>query len=125
MTQKPSFIAPPTPPFSRAPRRHLQGSTNRPDHLPARAALARALLGHVVLAIAAVGQRHVYTWTVIRRALDPAFQSHVALLGPFTVVVVALDVAGRPLLPGTLIDCAPERIEAEMAVEIVFQPLDD
>ncbi len=65
--------------------------------------------------------RHVYTWTVIRRALDPAFQARV----PFTVAVVAVDVEGRPLLPGTMRDCAPEAIEAEMAMEIAFEPYDE
>ncbi len=67
------------------------------------------------------GRGHVYTWTVIRRALDPAFQARV----PFTVAVVAVDVEGRPLLPGTMRDCAPEAIEAEMAMEIAFEPYDE
>ncbi len=67
------------------------------------------------------GRGHVYTWTVIRRALDPAFQARV----PFTVAVVALDVAGRPLLPGTMLDCAPEDLRADMAVDIAFEPYDD
>ena len=44
---------------------------------------------------------------------------------PFTVAVAAIDVTGKPLLPGTMIGCAPEAMRAEMAVEIEFEPYDD
>ena len=67
------------------------------------------------------GRGTVYTWTVIRRALDPVWAARV----PFTVVVVAVDVPGRPLIPGTLLDCAPDAVTAEMPVEIFFQDLND
>lgn len=67
------------------------------------------------------GRGKVYTWTVIRKAADPAWKDDL----PYTVVVVELDEQEGLLMPGNLLHCDPEDIQAGMPVEVVFVDVSD
>lgn len=61
------------------------------------------------------GSGRVYTWTVVHRAMHPAFAADV----PYAVVVVALDEG--PRIVSRLVDCPPEELAMDMPVEVVFE----
>jgi len=61
------------------------------------------------------GTGRVFSWTVVHRAMHPAFVDDV----PYAVVVVALDEG--PRIVSRLVDCPPEQLEMEMPVEVVFE----
>jgi uncharacterized OB-fold protein len=63
----------------------------------------------------------VYSWIVVRRAVDEAWAGDV----PFAVVVVRLDVPGEPLLTGTLTGCPLDAIEAGMEVRAEFEAVNE
>ena len=60
------------------------------------------------------GRGTVFTWTVIARALHPAFQSDT----PYAPVVVELDEGVRLL--SQIVDCPPDQLQIGMPVEVVF-----
>jgi uncharacterized OB-fold protein len=64
------------------------------------------------------GTGRVYTWTVVHRAMHPAFMDAV----PYAVVVVELDEG--PRLVSGIVDCPPEELVMEMPVEVVFEHSD-
>lgn len=57
----------------------------------------------------------VYTWTVVERALHPAFMNAT----PLAPVVVEMAEGVRLL--STMIDCAPQELSIGMPVEVVFE----
>ena len=65
------------------------------------------------------GKGHVYTYTVMHRAPHPAFAEDV----PFIIGVVELDEG--PRLPVNIVQCSPEEIAVDMAVEVVFEDIND
>ncbi len=64
------------------------------------------------------GTGRVYSWTVVHRAMHPAFAADV----PYVVVVVALDEG--PRIVSQLVDCPLEELAMEMPVEVVFERRD-
>ena len=68
---------------------------------------------------ASSGRGHVFTWTVIARALHPAFAEEV----PLAAVVVELEEGVRLL--SHVIDTPPDQLEMEMPVEVVFEKVND
>jgi len=63
------------------------------------------------------GRGTVFTWTVVTRALHPAFADSV----PYAPTVVELEEGVRLL--SQVIDCAPAELEIGMPVEVVFRPV--
>jgi len=61
----------------------------------------------------------VYTWTIVRGPTLPAFEAKL----PYNVVDVLLEDGVH--FVSEILDCPPEEIEAGMAVEAVFQPVDE
>lgn len=64
------------------------------------------------------GTGRVFTWTVVHRAMHPAFVDDV----PYAVVVVELDEG--PRLVSGIVDCPLEELEMEMPVEVTFERSD-
>lgn len=64
------------------------------------------------------GTGRVFTWTVVHRAMHPAFTEDV----PYAVVVVELDEG--PRLVSGIVDCPLEELVMEMSVEVVFERSD-
>jgi uncharacterized OB-fold protein len=64
------------------------------------------------------GTGRIFTWTVVRRAMHPAFVDDV----PYAVVVVALDEG--PRIVSRMVDCPPEELVMDMPVEVVFERSD-
>ncbi len=60
------------------------------------------------------GRGTVFTWTVVARALHPAFQHTV----PYAPVVIGMEAGVR--LISEIVDCAPDRLEIGMRVEVIF-----
>ena len=60
------------------------------------------------------GKGSVFTWTVVGRALHPAFGESV----PYAPTGVEMEEGGRLL--SVLVDCPPEELEIGMPVEVAF-----
>jgi len=65
------------------------------------------------------GCGRVFTWTVVGRALHPAF----AGAEPYACTVVEMDEGVRLL--SEVVDVAPDDLEIDMAVEVFFDPVTD
>ena len=65
------------------------------------------------------GRGSVFTWTVVTRALHPAFQDDV----PSAPTVIEMEEGVRVL--SRVVDCPPEELEIGMAVEVVFEDVTD
>ncbi len=65
------------------------------------------------------GRGKVYTWTVVVRALHPAFVDST----PLAPAVIETEEGMRLL--SQVIDCAPDRLVIGMPVEVVFQAVTD
>ncbi|HJM88614.1 MAG TPA: Zn-ribbon domain-containing OB-fold protein [Dehalococcoidia bacterium] len=65
------------------------------------------------------GRGTVYTYTIVRRAPHRAFTDDV----PFVIAVVELEEG--PRMPVNLVDCPVDDVRVEMAVEIVFEDIND
>jgi uncharacterized OB-fold protein len=63
---------------------------------------------------ASSGRGRVFTWTVVARAMHPAFQHDV----PYAAAVIEMDEGVR--LVSQVIDCPPDELEIGMPVEVVF-----
>jgi uncharacterized OB-fold protein len=61
------------------------------------------------------GRGTVFTWTVVERALHPAFKNAT----PYAAVVVQMEEGVRLL--SQLVDCQPDELTMDMAVEVVFE----
>ena len=60
------------------------------------------------------GRGRVFTWTLVARAMHPAFQDDV----PYASVVVEMNEGVR--LVTQVVDCPPDELEIDMLVEVVF-----
>ena len=67
----------------------------------------------------ASGRGSVFTWTVVGRALHPAFQEDT----PYAPVVVEMEEGVRLL--SQVVDCPPEALAIGMPVEVVFDDVTD
>ncbi len=63
----------------------------------------------------ASGRGTVFTWTVVVRALHPAFAEET----PYAPVVVEMAEGVRLL--SRVVDCSPEQLQIGMPVEVVFE----
>ncbi|MBK7522138.1 MAG: OB-fold domain-containing protein [Pseudomonadales bacterium] len=61
------------------------------------------------------GRGTVYTWTVVQRALHPAFVNDT----PLAPVVVEMEEGVRLL--GNMVDCAPQELVIGLPVEVEFE----
>ena len=64
---------------------------------------------------ASSGRGTVFTWTVVARALHPAFQNDT----PYAAVVIEMDEGVR--LVSHILHCSPDQLEIGMPVEVVFE----
>jgi len=65
------------------------------------------------------GRGTVFTWTVVNRAMHPAFVND----APFAAVVVELEEGVRLL--SHVVDCPPDALEIGLPVEVVFETTSD
>jgi uncharacterized protein len=63
------------------------------------------------------GRGRLFTWTVVTRALHPAFADSV----PYAPAVIELEEGVRLL--SQVLDCPPAELEVGMPVEVVFRPV--
>ena len=61
------------------------------------------------------GKAKLFTWTVVHRALHPAYAEEV----PYTVVVVEMEEGVR--LVSGLVDVRPDDLEIGLPLEVVFE----
>ena len=61
------------------------------------------------------GRGRVFTWTVVVRALHPAFTAD----APYAPVVVEMEEGVRVV--SLMLDCAPDELRIDMPVEVVFE----
>jgi hypothetical protein len=67
----------------------------------------------------ASGRGRIYTWTIVHGPTLPAFEDEV----PYNVVDVLLDEGIH--FQSQLLDCPPEAIRADLAVQATFVPVSD
>ena len=65
------------------------------------------------------GRGKIFTWTVVERALHPAFTDST----PMAPVVVEMEEGVRLL--SEMVDCAPGQLEIGMPVQVVFEAVTD
>lgn len=65
------------------------------------------------------GRGRVYTCTVVRQAAHPAFQAEV----PYVFAIIELDEG--PRLASNVVDCPPEDVAPDQAVQVVFDEIGD
>ena len=61
------------------------------------------------------GRGTIFTWTVVVRALHPAFKESV----PYAPVVIEMEEGVRVL--SEVVDCSPDELEIGMPVEVAFE----
>jgi uncharacterized OB-fold protein len=66
------------------------------------------------------GRGTLFSWAVVRRALVPAFAAKV----PYVSALVALAEDPAVRVVTNVVDCAPERLRAELPLRVVFRPLE-
>ncbi|HEU4760042.1 MAG TPA: Zn-ribbon domain-containing OB-fold protein [Dehalococcoidia bacterium] len=64
--------------------------------------------------VAASGRGKVYSYTVVRRAMNPAFQEDV----PYLLAIVELDEG--PRLTTNIVNCAPDEARVDMPVKATY-----
>lgn len=64
--------------------------------------------------VRASGKGRVYSYTVVRRAMHPAFQAEV----PYVFAIIELEEGVR--LPSNVINCRPEDLRVDMPVKAVY-----
>jgi uncharacterized OB-fold protein len=65
------------------------------------------------------GRGKVYSWIVVRRTVDIAWQQRL----PFVTAIVELAEQPGLLVPGLLTGIEPERVRAELDVEVWFETM--
>jgi uncharacterized OB-fold protein len=61
------------------------------------------------------GRGHVFSWTVVARAMHPGFADDV----PCAPAIIEMEEGVRVL--SRVVDCAPDELEIGMPVEVVFE----
>jgi uncharacterized OB-fold protein len=69
----------------------------------------------------ASGRGKVYSWSVMRSPGNPGFDDRL----PYAVLVVELAEQPGLLTIGNIVDCPLDAIEISMAVEVVWERIDD
>lgn len=64
--------------------------------------------------VRASGKGRVYSYTIVRRAMHPAFQPAV----PYVFAIIELEEGVR--LPSNVINCRPEDVRVDMRVKAVY-----
>jgi uncharacterized OB-fold protein len=67
------------------------------------------------------GKGVVFTYIIAHHPPSPAYEDQV----PYNVVLVELPDAGNVRMVGNLLDCPPEKVRIGMAVEAVFEDIND
>ena len=67
---------------------------------------------------ASSGRGRVFTWTLVARAMHPAFQHDT----PYAAAVIEMDEGVR--LVSRVIDCPPDELEIDMPVAVAFERVD-
>ena len=65
------------------------------------------------------GRGRVYSWIVVRRTVDPAWQRRL----PFVSAIIELAEQQHVLVPGLLTGIEPELVHADLDVEVWFEDL--
>jgi uncharacterized OB-fold protein len=65
------------------------------------------------------GRGRIFTWTLVARAMHPAFASDV----PYAAVVIEMDEGVR--IASNVIDCPVDELEIDTPVEVVFEDVTD
>jgi uncharacterized OB-fold protein len=73
-----------------------------------------ACLSEALEWVAVSGRGRVYTYTVVRRAMNPAFADDV----PYVYAIVELEEG--PRLMTNVVGCAPEDVRVDMPVKAVY-----
>jgi len=63
------------------------------------------------------GRGKVYSWIVVRRSVDAAWQKRL----PFVSAIIELAEQPGVLIPGLLTGIEPERVQADLPVEVWFE----
>ena len=71
--------------------------------------------------VPSAGRGTVFTYTIVTHPVHPATKAAV----PYNVAIVELEDCGGVLVPGNVVDCPPEAVHVGMAVEVVFERVDD
>jgi hypothetical protein len=71
--------------------------------------------------VQSAGRGRVFTYTIVTHPVHAATKEVV----PYNVAVVQLDDCGGVLVPGNVVDCPPEDVHVGMAVQVVFERVDD
>jgi uncharacterized OB-fold protein len=66
------------------------------------------------------GRATLFTWVVLQHAFLPQFRGSL----PFVAALVALDEDPGVRIATRIVDCPAELLEIDMAVEVVFRPLE-
>lgn len=69
--------------------------------------------------VPASGRGVVHTYTVFHHAYDPSFADRL----PYVIAVVTLDEG--PFFHSDIVECAPEAVHVGMAVEVVYEHLEE
>ena len=71
--------------------------------------------------VESAGLGRVFTYTIVTHPVHAATTDSV----PYNVVVVELDDCGHVLVPGNVVDCAPDDVEVDMPVSVEFDLVSD
>ena len=71
--------------------------------------------------VESAGRGTVFTYTIATHPVHPATAAAV----PYNVAIVQLDDCGGVLVPGNVVHCPPEAVHVGMAVQVVFERIDD
>ena len=83
---------------------------------------ASSCIDHGATAMAwqrASGRGRVHTYTVFQHPYDPAFKNRL----PYVVAVIELDEG--PFLHSDVVECEPDDVRVGLAVEVVYEDVDD
>lgn len=103
--------------FWQAARRHelrLQRCRQCDEHIFYPRVVCPKCLSDGLEWVAVSGRGKVYSFTVVRRAMHPAFRADV----PYVYGIVELEEG--PRLTTNIVGCRPEDVRVDMAVEVVF-----
>lgn len=69
------------------------------------------------------GKGTIYSWVVVNRALHPAFYDPSPDAVPMAPIIVEMEEGVR--LTSNMVDCPPDELEMDMAVEVVYEAVTD
>lgn len=69
------------------------------------------------------GKGTIFSWVVVNRALHPAFYDPSPDAVPMAPIIVEMEEGVR--LTSNMVDCPPNELEMDMAVEVVYEAVTD